>query len=68
MYGFDVIVSPLNLLLYLSIESLSPTLFSIRTGGVIGSFVRFPIMRVMKVMAVIVGVLFAALMHLQYIV
>jgi len=58
MYGFDVLVSPPNLLLYLSIESLSPTLFSIGTGG-------FPIMKVLKVMAVIVGVLFAALMYLQ---
>ena len=56
MYGFDVIVSSLNLLLYLSIESLSPTLFSIGTGGVIGFLVGFPIMKVMKVMAVIVGV------------
>lgn len=33
MYGFDVIVSPLNLLLYLSIESLIPALFSIGTGS-----------------------------------
>ena len=65
MYGFDVIVSSLNLLLYLSIESLSPTLFSIGTGGVIGFLVGFPIMNVMKVIAVIVGVLFGALMYLQ---
>ena len=41
-----MIVSPLNLLLYLSIESLTPALFSIGTGGVIGSLVGFPIMKV----------------------
>jgi uncharacterized membrane protein (Fun14 family) len=65
MYGFDVIVSPLNLLLYLSIESLIPALFSICTGGVIGFIVGFPIKKVMKILAVIVGVFFAALMYLQ---
>ncbi len=65
MYDFDVIVSPLNLLLYLSIESLSPTLFSIGTGGVIGFLVGFPIKKVMKILAVIVDVFFVALMYLQ---
>ena len=65
MYGFDVIVSPLNLLLYLSIESLIPALFSIGTGGVIGFLVRFPIKKVMKILAVIVSVFFAALIYLQ---
>ena len=54
-----MIVSPLNLLLYLSIESLIPALFSIGTGGVIGFLVRFPIKKVIKILAVIVGVFFA---------
>ena len=56
-----MIVSPLNLLLYLSIVSLILALFSIGTGGVIGFPVRFPIKKVMKILAVIVGVFFAAL-------
>ncbi|HEX9318516.1 MAG TPA: FUN14 domain-containing protein, partial [Nitrososphaeraceae archaeon] len=49
----------------MSIESLSPTLFSIGSGGVIGFLVGFAIKKVMKILAVIVGGFLAALIYLQ---
>ncbi|SRR6266498_4365450 len=50
----------------MSIELLSPTLFSIGSGGVIGFLVGFSIKKVMKILAVIVGVFFGAIMYLQF--
>jgi uncharacterized membrane protein (Fun14 family) len=49
----------------LSVESISPTLFSIGSGGVIGFLIGFAIKKVMKILAIIAGVFFAALMYLQ---
>ncbi len=49
----------------MSIESLSPALFSIGSGGLIGILAGFAIKRVFKVLAVIVGIFFAALMYFQ---
>jgi uncharacterized membrane protein (Fun14 family) len=49
----------------LSIENISPTLFSIGSGGVIGFIIGFAIKKVMKILAVIAGVFFAALIYLQ---
>jgi uncharacterized membrane protein (Fun14 family) len=49
----------------LSVESISPTLFSIGSGGVIGFIAGFAIKKVMKILAIIAGVFFAALMYLQ---
>jgi uncharacterized membrane protein (Fun14 family) len=49
----------------MSIEALSPTLFSIGSGGLIGFLVGFAIKRVMKILAVIAGIFFGALMYLQ---
>ncbi len=40
-------------------------LFSIGSGGVVGFLVGFAIKRVMKILAVVIGVFFAALMYLQ---
>lgn len=40
-------------------------MFSIGSGGIIGFLVGFALKRVMKILAVIVGVFFAALMYLQ---
>ena len=49
----------------MSIESFSPTLFSIGSGGVIGFLVGFAIKRVIKILAVIAGIFFGVLMYLQ---
>jgi len=47
------------------IENLSTTLFSMGSGGVIGFLAGYAIKRVMKILAVIAGAFFAALMYLQ---
>ena len=49
----------------MSIEIVSPTLFSIGSGGVIGFLVGFAIKRVIKILAVIAGIFFGVLMYLQ---
>jgi uncharacterized membrane protein (Fun14 family) len=49
----------------LSVESLSPTLFSVGSGGVIGFLIGFAIKKVMKILAVVVGIFFGAMMYLQ---
>jgi uncharacterized membrane protein (Fun14 family) len=49
----------------LSIENISPTLFSIGSGGVMGFIIGFAIKKVMKILAIIAGVFFAALIYLQ---
>lgn len=49
----------------LSIENISPSLFSIGSGGVFGFLVGFAIKKVMKILAVVVGVFFGAMMYLQ---
>jgi uncharacterized membrane protein (Fun14 family) len=54
-----------RLLTVLSIENISPTLFSIGSGSVIGFLVGFAIKRVMKILAVITGVFLTALIYLQ---
>jgi uncharacterized membrane protein (Fun14 family) len=49
----------------LSIEYISPTLFSAGSGGLIGFLVGFAIKRVFKILAVIAGIFFGSLMYLQ---
>jgi uncharacterized membrane protein (Fun14 family) len=49
----------------LSIENISPTLFSTGSGGLIGFIIGFAIKKVMKILAAIAGVFFAALTYLQ---
>lgn len=49
----------------MSIENISPALFSIGSGGVIGFLIGFAIKRVMKILAVVAGVFFGALIYLQ---
>ena len=49
----------------LSIENISPTLFSMGSGGLIGFLVGFAVKRVFKILAVIAGVFFGSLIYLQ---
>ncbi len=49
----------------MSLENLTPTLFTIGSGGLIGFLAGFAIKRVFKILAVIVGLFFAALMYFQ---
>jgi uncharacterized membrane protein (Fun14 family) len=49
----------------LTIESILPTLFSIGSGGVVGFLIGFAIKKVMKILAVVVGIFFGATMYLQ---
>src|SRR5881409_2666510 len=49
----------------MTIESISPTLFSIGSGGLIGFLVGFAIKRIFKILAVIVGFFLGALIYLQ---
>lgn len=49
----------------MSFESISPTLFSVGSGGLIGFLVGFAIKRIFKILAVIVGLFFGALVYLQ---
>jgi len=49
----------------LSLESVAPTLFTIGSGGLIGFLTGFAIKRAFKILAVIVGIFFAALMYFQ---
>ena len=49
----------------MSIESFSPTLFSIGSGGVIGFLVGFAIKRVIKILAVIAQIFFGLLLYLH---
>jgi uncharacterized membrane protein (Fun14 family) len=49
----------------MSFESISPTLFSIGSGGLIGFLVGFAIKRIFKILAVIVGLFLGALIYLQ---
>ena len=52
-------------LVILSLEGVAPTLFTIGSGGLIGFLAGFAIKRVFKILAVIVGIFFAALMYFQ---
>ncbi len=45
----------------MSIESFAPTLFTIGSGGLIGFLAGFALKRIFKILAVIVGIFFAAL-------
>ncbi|MGB0003370.1 MAG: FUN14 domain-containing protein [Nitrososphaeraceae archaeon] len=47
----------------MSIENISPTLFSMGSGGLIGFLVA--VKRVFKILAVIAGVFFGSLIYLQ---
>jgi uncharacterized membrane protein (Fun14 family) len=49
----------------MSFESISPTIFSIGSGGQIGFLVGFAIKRIFKILAVIVGLFLGALIYLQ---
>jgi len=49
----------------MSFETISPTLFSIGPGGLIGFLVGFAIKRIFKILAVIVGLFLGALIYLQ---
>jgi uncharacterized membrane protein (Fun14 family) len=49
----------------MSIESISPTLFSIGSGGLIGFLVGFAIKRIFKILAVLAGLFFGSLIYLQ---
>ena len=46
-------------------KSVAPTLFTIGSGGLIGFLAEFAIKRVFKILAVIAGIFFAALMYFQ---
>jgi len=52
-------------LVLLSLESVAPTLFTIGSGGLIGFLAGFALKRIFKILAVIVGLFFAALMYFQ---
>jgi uncharacterized membrane protein (Fun14 family) len=49
----------------MSLENLSPTLFSVGAGGVIGFLAGFAIKKIIKILAVIAGIFFAALIYFQ---
>ncbi|MGA8915695.1 MAG: FUN14 domain-containing protein [Nitrososphaeraceae archaeon] len=49
----------------MSLESVAPTLFTIGSGSLIGFLAVFAIKRIFKILAVIVGLFFAALMYFQ---
>jgi uncharacterized membrane protein (Fun14 family) len=49
----------------LSLESVYPTIFSMGSGGIIGFLAGYAIKRVMKILAIVVGAFFAALIYLQ---
>jgi uncharacterized membrane protein (Fun14 family) len=49
----------------MSVETISPTLFSIGSGGVVGFLIGFAIKKAMKILAIIAGAFFAALIYLQ---
>ena len=56
-YNFQLVI--------LSLESVAPTLFTIGSGGLIGFLAGFALKRIFKILAVIVGLFFAALMYFQ---
>ena len=49
----------------MSLDAVAPTLFTIGSGGLIGFLAGFAMKRVFKILAVIVGLFFAALMYFQ---
>jgi uncharacterized membrane protein (Fun14 family) len=49
----------------LFLENLIPTLFTMGSGGLIGFLAGFALKRIFKIIAVIVGIFFAALMYFQ---
>ena len=56
-YNFQLVI--------LSLERVAPKLFTIGSGGLIGFLAGFAIKRIFKILAVIVGLFFAALMYFQ---
>ena len=51
-YNFQLVI--------LSLDAVAPTLFTIGSGGLIGFLAGFAMKRVFKILAVIVGLFFAA--------
>ena len=49
----------------MSFETISPTLFSMGSGGLIGFLIGFAIKRIFKILAVISGLFLGALIYLQ---
>jgi uncharacterized membrane protein (Fun14 family) len=49
----------------LTLENISSTLLTVGSGGLIGFLVGFALKRVMKILAVIIGLFFGALIYLQ---
>ncbi|HEY7108310.1 MAG TPA: FUN14 domain-containing protein [Nitrososphaeraceae archaeon] len=49
----------------MSLESLSPALFSAGAGGAIGFLAGFAIKKIIKIIAIIAGLFFAALIYFQ---
>ena len=49
----------------MSIENIPSTLFTAGSGGIVGFLIGFALKRVMKILAVIIGLFFGALMYLQ---
>jgi uncharacterized membrane protein (Fun14 family) len=56
-YNFQLVI--------LSLDSVAPTLFTIGSEGLIGFLAGFALKRVFKIIAVVVGLFFAALMYFQ---
>jgi uncharacterized membrane protein (Fun14 family) len=56
-YNFQLVI--------LSLDAVAPTLFTIGSGGLIGFLAGFAMKRIFKILAVIVGLFFAALMYFQ---
>lgn len=50
----------------MSFETISPTLFSMGSGGLIGFLVGFAIKRIFKILAVISGLFLGALIYLHH--
>jgi uncharacterized membrane protein (Fun14 family) len=50
----------------MSLENIPSALFTAGSGGIAGFLVGFAIKKVMKLVAIIAGVFFGALMYLQY--
>jgi len=48
-----------------SLENISSTLFTVGSGGVVGFFIGYSLKRIIKILAVIIGFFFGALMYLQ---
>jgi uncharacterized membrane protein (Fun14 family) len=50
----------------MSLDNIPPALFTTGSGGIVGFLIGFALKKVMKIVAVIFGLFFTALMYLQY--